>query len=622
MDFETDAIVPRPHYPPKPVGVALRSERWKKSKYLAWGHPEGNNCTLADARRELKAFAREHQLLCHHAGFDLDVAETHMGLKWPADHEDTLLLGFLVDPDSPSLSLSLKPQAERYLGEPPDEQNALHDWIVANVPGATKKNAGAYICRAPVRLVAPYACGDTDRTLGLYRHFKKLVQEDNRGGEGKFWEAYRREVRVTRTLIRMERRGLPIRAALLGRDIARYAAVSREIEVGLLERLRVPAKLHAAILDDYDSQDAFKWSGPGFAEWLLRSRLVKELPLTEKGNPSTSAESLAQVMPKELAHEFEVRSQIATCLNTFMRPWARQAQETGGLFFARFNQVRNSDEWGKSTGARTGRLSMTPNLQNVIRSDKDERVPKLRDYVGPGPYGALCQRDYSQQELRLLAHFEDGPFLQAYIDDPERDGHLLVKDLIEQTTGIKLERRPVKDLNFGIIYGQGINLTAEKLGVSKEEAKRLQAAHAKSLPGLPDLQRELKERVRANEPIWTWGGRRYFCEPPKVIKGRLRTFDYKMLNKLIQGSAADVTKQAMVNYDSLGAFADEHPMLLQVHDELINGARARAAAREVHRRMRECMADVSGIAVPMMSDGKVGSVSWHQMKKVPKSWER
>lgn len=599
LDFETEAIGPRPAYPPRPVGVALRSAGWKRARYLAWGHPEGNNTTLDAAQREVAAFVARHRVLCHNAGFDLDVAETHLGVAWPSEHDDTLISGFLVDPDSDSLSL--KPLAQRYLGEPPTEQDTLRDWVLANVREATSKTWGAYISQAPVELVAPYAIGDVNRTLGLHAHFEAELAADSR-----FAGAYARELALTRVLIRMERRGIPVATRRLARDVPRYERVKTEIEAKLLDWLRVPKA----------ARDEFAWSGPAFAEQFVRSRRVKALPLTDKGNPSTSAESLATVIPAAVAHEFEVRAQLQTCLSTFMLPWLEQARASGGLMFARFNQVRAGDEWGKKTGARTGRLSMSPNLQNVIRSDKDERVPRLRDYIVPGPYAGLAQRDYSQQELRLLAHYEDGPFLASYLANPDQDGHELVRALIRETTRIELERRPVKDLNFGMIYGQGINLTAEKMGLPKDEARRLQRAHAASLPGLPDLQEQLKERARNGEPIWTWGGRRYYCEPPKVINGRRRSFEYKMLNKLIQGSAADVTKQAMINYDALGDIAEENPLLLQVHDELILGLARRRDARRVHEALRDAMADVPGIAVPMRSDGKLGFVSWHQLKKV------
>lgn len=609
VDFETNAIEARPHYPPKPVGIALQSEKWKKGIYLAFGHPTENNCTEAEARRKTKEFFAEHRVVCHHAGFDLDVAETHWGIKWPAEHEDTMILNFLADPDSPTLSL--KPTAERYLKEPPTEQDKLKDWVLANVKGSSDKRGSEkywakYICLAPAGLVGRYAIGDVKRTIGLHRFHAKDILTDAR-----LKTAYERALDVTRVLIKMERRGVPVAVKRLRADIRKYDLMLAQIEDALWKKMKVPKSERIRKEDDED--DGFSWSGPNFAKRLVACGLVKELPLTEKGNPSTSADSLKTVMPANLAHEFEVRSQIATCLNTFMKPWLAMAEETDGLFFARFNQVRDNEG---GFGARTGRLSMTPNLQNIIRSDKDERVPKLRDYIATsGHYAALIERDFSQQELRLLAHYEDGPFLRSYMENPERDGHLLVRDLIRETTGIELDRRPVKDLNFGLIYGQGLALTAEKLGVPRDEAKRLRQAHADSLPGLPELQDDLKERARKKEPIWTWGGRRHYCEKPKFVKGRWWTFEYKLLNKLIQGSAADVTQQAMVNYDSLGAFAEENPMLMQIHDSFLNGVRDKRKIAEVHRKLNECMLDVKGITVPMLSDGKSSTTTWHRMKK-------
>ena len=338
LDFETEAIEPRPHYPPKPVGVALRTPKWKTAWYLSWGHPGRNNSTRNDARRIILELMRDHVVLCHHAGYDLDVLETHLGIPWPSEHHDTLLLAFLVDPDSPSLSL--KPLAERYLGEPPSEQETLHDWILANVKEATKKTAGAYIAKAPAELVAPYAIGDVDRTYGLFQYFMAELRREPR-----LRRAYERELKVTRTLIKMERRGIPIRLSALEKDIKRYEKTLEEVEIALLRKLKVRRPKEA--------RAEFSWSGKNFANLLLESGLVSELPMTEKGNASVSAESLATVMPKKLAHEFEVRSQIAVCLQTFMRSWLAQARETGGTFHVKFNQVRGDYHGGSAVGART-----------------------------------------------------------------------------------------------------------------------------------------------------------------------------------------------------------------------------------------------------------------------------
>jgi DNA polymerase I-like protein with 3'-5' exonuclease and polymerase domains len=573
--------------------------------------------------RQLKIFVREHTLLAHHFGFDGDVLETHCGIRWPAEHHDTLLLAFLEDPDSESLSL--KPLAERYLGEPPTEQDAVRDFVMGRVGAKdpafrfpsgkwpNKKNFGAFIARCPGELIDPYARGDATRTEALFRHLSALVR-----AEPRLLGAYDRERRLTRVLVKMERRGLPMDAGRLEDDLVKYGNIKLKIEEPLLRRLKLGAKERAAVLYDYEGQDTFKWSGQGFADRLLSSGLVDRLPQTENSNDSTSAESLAEVLPPRLAKEFEVRSQVATCLQTFMRPWLAQASATGGLFFARFNQVRNSDEWGRKVGARTGRLSMTPNMQNVIRSDKDPRVPKLKRYVVPAcravRYALLAARDVSQQELRFLAIYEDGPFKRAYLADPSMDGHQLVRDLIQATTGLALARRPVKDLNFGLIYGQGLALTAKKMGLPRDEAKRARQAHAASLPGIPDLQAELKERARAGEPVFTWGGRRYYCEKPKLVRGRWMTWEYKMLNRLIQPSAADCTKEWMLRYDETPA-ADDAPMLLQVHDDLMVGVRTARAERRTHEALRDSLLSIP-TEIPMLSDGKSSRVSWGDMEGV------
>lgn len=598
LDFETESIQSRPQYPPRPVGLAALLPGWSRPRYLAWGHPAGNNATRGEARAILAEAYLSTTTVWHNAAFDLDVAETHMGMLWPAEHHDTLLLAFVEDPDA--ATLSLKPLAEKWLSEPPTERDRLKEWILENVPESTPKTWGAYISLAPPAIVGPYAIGDVTRTKKLFNYLAPKILADERLSKG-----YDRERRLTRVLVRMERRGTPVDTRRLEKDLVTYGAAKSQIESKLMTWLKVPKR----------ERETFKWSGVNFAEQFVRSGRVAALPVTEKGNPSTSAESLAEVLPPKIAHEFEVRAQLQTCIGTFMTPWYEAGRDNGDLFYTRFNQVATYHNGKRAAGARTGRLSMTPNLQNVIRSDKDDRVPKLRDYIIPGKrYAALGQRDYSQQELRILAHYEDGAFLQSYLEHPDQDAHILVRDLIYKETGIKLERRPTKDLNFGMIYGMGVPSLAERMDLPVEEARAAWKAHEQALPDVKNLRRDLIARAEAGEPIFTWGGRRYYCESPKVIKGRLRTFEYKLINILVQGSAADCTKQAMVNYYESGA-DDRWPLLLQVHDELIFGIPTYSEWKQAHVAMRDAMLGVD-FAVPMLSDGKLGRVSWHQMKKV------
>jgi DNA polymerase I-like protein with 3'-5' exonuclease and polymerase domains len=604
-DFETGGIEPRPAYPPRPVGLALLCPMEGVNKYYAWGHPTQNNSTPAEAKHHYVSLVRNGYVpVMHHAGFDLDVMETHLLAPWPAQHHDTLLLAFLADPRSPSFSL--KPLAERYLGEPPTERDELREWIVKHVPEArrAKTQWAKYICQAPGDLVGRYARGDVSRTWKLFKLFVKTVLSDPRQ-----LEAYERERRLTRVIIQMERRGVPVATRRLTRDIPVYERTQKKLEARLMDRLKVARS----------KREGFTWSGEAFADQLERARVVREWVLTKEGNRRTGTDSLHEVgVDPKLVGELEVRAQLQTCLSTFMRPWALQGRAHDGRFYARFNQVRQDYHGGNGrlVGAETGRLSMTPNLQNVIRSDKDRRVPVVRDYVVPGGPGLyLLQRDYSQQELRILAHYEDGPFLAKYLANPKIDAHVAVGELIHELIGVDLKRRDVKDLNFGLLYGMGQAKLALKLLRPIQETRKLYRAHQAALPGVKALKEQLDEAGRAGRAVYTWGGRRYLCEEPRWDEETQRTwrFEYRLLNLIVQGSAADCTKQAMLNYHEAG-HDERWPLLLQVHDELLAVAAPQEVAR-AHRALNAAMLDVK-FKVPMLSDGKSGKVSWHRMKKV------
>lgn len=617
LDFETFGIKPRPEYPPKPVGISIRVPG-ERARYYAWGHPCNNNATMKEARNHILALYRDGWVGCwHNAGFDLDVAEVHMDLPWPAYHHDTLILSFLDDPRQ--ARFSLKPLAEKELGEPPTERDALKDWIIANVPEARKrpKDWGAYIAYSPGDLCGAYANGDTARSEGLYKVYKKRVLRDKLQAG-----AYARETACTRVLIRMERRGVPVGTQALATDIPKYRRALKRIETALMDRLKVAKS----------KREEFTWSGEAFADQLERARVVKEWILTDKGNRSTSVDSLREVkVDSGLCDELETRAQIETCVTTFMQNWLDQGEKYDGRFYARFNQVRQDYHGGggsRIVGTSTGRLSMSPNLQNAPRGDKDSRVPVVRKYIVPGPYvpcskgGALIKkrcrvainkRDYSQQELRILSHHENGPFLAKYLSNPTIDAHVAVKELIHEISRIDVNRRQTKDLNFGLIYGMGLAKLALKLGVDLSTARMLFSAHMKALPGVKALKEALKAASEVNDPFYTWGGRKYYCEPKKVIKGRTWDFWYKMLNVLVQGGAADCTKQAMVNYFTSGA-DDQYPLILQVHDELLTLSPYKEH-KQAHRLLNEAMLDVD-FKVPMLSDGSVSLKSWGEMEKV------
>lgn len=230
--------------------------------------------------------------------------------------------------------------------------------------------------------------------------------------------------------------------------------------------------------------------------------------------------------------------------------------------------------------------------------------------------GRVMITGQSQQEFRILAHYEDGPLLARYQADPNIDMHDTATDMINELTGLGLDRRPVKDIGFGLIYGMGLDKTAKKTGQDVATTKMLRANYMKAIPGLPELQKEIKARCKAGEPIRTWGGRVYYVEEPKYVEkfNRMMEFDYKMLNVLVQGSAGDCTKEAMIRTDE--AFSvlgdDVARMLISVHDEVNSGV-DKASHKRAMKLQKEAMESIE-FDVLMLTDGKWGA-NWGELKK-------
>lgn len=176
LDFESEAIANRPDFPPNPVGLAVYSDG-RAPFYMAWGHPIENNCTFEYPQYKLGHILADttYEFVFHNAPFDCAIIEERLGLKVPWDRvHDTMLLAFLTDPFG---ELSLKPLAEKLLGEPPTEQEAVRDWLIRHgVCRANDKAWGAYIARAPGNLVGTYAIGDVERTMKLYKYFMEQMQ--------------------------------------------------------------------------------------------------------------------------------------------------------------------------------------------------------------------------------------------------------------------------------------------------------------------------------------------------------------------------------------------------------------------------------------------------------------
>lgn len=612
LDVETFGIEGRPDYPPRIVGLAVKYAG-QPSRYYAFGHVSGGNDAAEDEVRAAceVAYASGLPLVFHNAKFDLDCIEAQWGLpvpSWERIH-DTMLLLFLHD--SNQTELGLKPSSERLLGWPPEEQDAVADWLIGHQPVTGvritrgkrgENNFGKFIAYAPGDAVGPYAAGDVERTAALFDLlYSDIVARD-------MVPAYERERRLLPILLEMERQGVRVDLPRLRDDVAKYGAVLAEVDDALRERLGAPGL-------NVDS-------GTELIAALAASGLVDPdtIPRTEKtGAYKSDKATLEAVIPdKATSHLLRYRGALATALGTFMRPWLATAERSGGRIFTSWNQVAMERNGGK-VGARTGRLSSTPNFQNIPKAfpplwehEKEglppcplalPALPLVRSYVVPEVGHTLIDRDFVSQEPRIFAHFEDGELKSEYISNPWTDPYEAIRRIVLRTTGKEFTRKDMKVTLLGLLYSKGSALLATELGVTLREAQEVKAAVFRAIPGAKDIADDLKRRARSNLPFRTWGGRELYCEPPKVVDGEVKDFSYRMLNHLIQGSAADCTKEAVIRYA-----ANKGPgryLLALVHDELLASVPLGDVDGEMGR-LREAMT-VPGFDVPMLSDGKTGA---------------
>lgn len=630
VDFETLPIQPRPDYPPAAVGVSIKYFG-KKGRYYAWGHPDGNNCSWGEAKKAVEeAYRCKDGVLFQNGKFDVDVAEAEFDLtvpEWQQIH-DTMFLLFLDDPHQKELGL--KESAVRYLDMPAEERDAVNDWLIKNqpllnqgvkmTPGKGGDNyAGKYIGLAPGDIVGRYADGDTDRTEKLFHLLYPRIVENG------MLAAYDRERQLMPILLSMERVGVQVDLKRLEKDVATFTKWAETVDQWIIKRIKAPADIN---LD----------SGPQLVEAMLKSGVADEasLGVTKTGKYQTNKDALMEaVTDKSLLAVLRYRAGLKTCLNIFMCSWLAMAKRSGGRIFTTWNQVK-APKGNDSAGTRTGRLSATwfmnmpKEFSAIFKHEEDDpkaakklpacpikglpSLPMCRGYITPFDGHVLVDRDYSQQEPRILAHFDGGDLMAKYNDEPWVDFHDYAKAELEKM-GLFYERKPVKNTNLGLIYGMGAPKLAIKNNMTVEEAKLLKNAILTLYPGLSEMYKDMSKRAAQGLPIRTWGGRVYYCEEPKMIQGRWVKFDYKMVNILIQGSAADCTKEAVIRLDAeitrLGK-RGKWFIILNVHDQIVMSV----PRKDIHQAMdvqREVMQGIE-FDVPMLSEGDWTDTNWGDMK--------
>lgn len=605
IDFETERIINGSGVAPRPVGLAtMVLGKPETAVYMAFGHDSGNNCTEAEAKAHLTTlYESGEKLIFQNHKFDCGVALEHWELPWPEGRvDDTMFLLYLYNPVAPTLSL--KPNSELLLGLPPDEQNDMRDWLIAHQKKewlaegdktVNKTNFGAYIVRAPGTVVSPYGKGDVIRTGGMFEFLMPVIQERN------LLRGYKREIDLTIIGYEMEKVGVRVNRAKLIEDYAKYLALKDRAAARIRELLQCP---------ELDLDKAAQ-----VAKAIEASPLAGPLRRTPTGLLSTAADALVEaITDRELLQQLRYHSTLKTLTGTFFKNWIRFSARDGNVHPS-WNQVK-----GEAYGTRTGRFSCSePNLANVPtefgeydpkKSDAQQDVlwgldiPNMREYLLPDEGEELVAADYNGQEMRILAHYAEGKALEIYQTDPRADFHEIAVTLVAQAARLFIKRKQAKITGFSLIYGAGTTALAAQLGVPYDEANTIKNAYLKAIPGLAEFQRTFDYRSE----VRTWGGRIIPVEPSKMFKGRLWTFNYKLCNHLIQGSAADQMKDAMIRYQRTRVHGN---ILITVYDELVITCPKQYLASEI-KLLKAAMEDPEGWDVPFVAEVETGA-DWHHL---------
>jgi DNA polymerase-1 len=459
---------------------------------------------------------------------------------------------------------------------------------ISELLGKTTKTTMADV---PTTQITPYACEDADVALRLCDILEPmLTREGFRRPQGKTDGTYLYddlEIPLIDVLARMELTGIRL-------DVPLLAGLSKQMGIEL-ERLE--GEIHALAGRPFNIGSVKQLRTILFDEKGYKSKTRTQITRAASTDQET-LEDLAR-QGHELPQKLLEHRKIAKLKSTYVDALPALVQPKTGRVHASFNQ----------TVAATGRLSSSdPNLQNIpIRS---EMGGQIRQAFLPREGWVLIAADYSQIELRLLAHFSgDETLRQAFAQD--QDIHTLVAASIfhvEPEAVTKEQRGIAKTVNFGVIYGMSAFGLADRLEIPKEDATRFIDTFFAEHPRVQEYQDRLLAKCREDGYVSTILGRR------RAISG-IRSFtSYKnrnqpereAINMEIQGSAADLIKAAMLRLDRRLA-GMQSAMLLQIHDELVFEAPPDERERVVEI-IREEMATALGnrIELPLGVDVCVG----------------
>jgi DNA polymerase-1 len=481
---------------------------------------------------------------------------------------DVMVAAYLIDPEAAN---GVKDLARRELGV----SVVRHD----DIAGKTRSPQAAFD-EIDVQRAATFAAADAEISLALRARFEPRL-----AAEGLDRLMRDVEMPLERVLVEMEMQGVLV-------DVGPLEKLGRDVEQQLRD-LEADCKRLAG--HDFSVRSRDQLEKILFDE--LKLPVVKRTP---KGGRSTDADVLEALADRHaLPARLLTYRELDKLKGTYIDALPRYVNSATGRIHTRFDQAV----------AATGRLSSSdPNLQNIpIRSELGRAIRAA--FVAP-PGHVILSADYSQIELRILAHLAQDPeLIDAFATGA--DVHARTAALILGKPEVLVtpeERRAAKTINFGVIYGMGDSALAKQLGIPREQAARFIAAYFERYAGVARYMEKTVEVARQGEAVRSLLGRRRFL-PNLHSANRALRFEAERIgrNMPIQATAADILKLAMVELGSEAA-APSARMVLTVHDELVFEV-PEGQAKEAGERIRERMQGAMKLAVPLVVDVGYGG-SW------------
>jgi DNA polymerase I-like protein with 3'-5' exonuclease and polymerase domains len=572
------------------VGYAIAVDGW--SGYLPVGHQGGGNLDKRIVHNWMKkVLACPADKIMHNAQYDLGWLKAE-GFEVNGNIVDTMVVAALLDENR--FSFSLNSVCYDHLNKTKSEKGLVE---AAKSFGLDPK---ADMWKMPAMFVGEYATADAELTLELWKYFKVQIQKEG-----------------LTTVFELERDLLPCLVDMTLRGI--------RVDLDGIERAsQFMLKEEKAALKNIKSLTGFDveiWAAKSIADAF--DKLGIPYPKTDKGAPSFT-KSFLTTHDHELAKSILQAREYNKSKNTFMDGLLKHVGKDGRIH-GHINQIRSDDG-----GTVSGRISMSnPNLQQIPARHPD-LGPMIRSVFLPEEGHQWASIDYSQQEPRILVHFAASyqeatglemskvdDFVYNYTHNPDTDFHDMVATMAD------IPRKQAKTINLGMMYGMGVGKLADQLDLSKDEAKEIMTQYDHRVPFVKKLMRAVQDRVQngnSEGSIRSLLGRkcRFPHFEPKTFGmhkamtyeearahygpnvGLQRAYAYKALNRLIQASAADMTKKAMVDLYKEGILP-----LLQVHDELAFSVESEDEAK----KLAEIMCNAIELKVPMKTDIELGP-SW------------